>query len=577
MDNAYRLLPTTRWKIPEKDTLEAQSLLSRELHVHPVLSRILANRFITTPEEARRYFSPSLTELHSPFLMKDMHKGVERLIKAITRKERITIYGDYDVDGITSVVILYKFLRDIDADVHYYIPDRVEEGYSLNLKAIDRIRADGTALIVTVDCGTSDRDEIAYAGSLGIDTIVLDHHEVPQTLPDAVAVINTNRPDCRFPFKELAGVGIVFNFLIALRSKLREEGFWAARPYPNLKDYLDLVALGTIGDISPLVGENRVFAKIGLDLINRGNRIGLNALMSTCGIDRSLDSIMASFTLIPRINAAGRIASPEDSINLLLSENQAEASSIARKLESFNRERQNLEKDILSEALSEIEKAGLQQPPAFILSSTRWHSGVIGIVASKLVDLYYRPVILISMKNGVGKGSGRSINEVNLHELLKRCDHLLLSHGGHRYAAGISIEEGMIEKFRNEFLSVLSEQQNVSGLEPQSVIDAQCTLNEIDGELISQFEMLAPFGSMNPEPVLCARQVMISSLAVAGTRHLRMRVSGDGVSRNSIWFGKSSFLPKISDPLHDIIFTPQLNRWNGTSSIQLKIKDIAAS
>lgn len=578
MNKPSHLLPTTRWRVPENDAPEIHECLVKELAIHPVLARILANRSIKDPAEAKKFFSPSLSDLHSPFLMKDMHAGVERVIKAISRKEKITIYGDYDVDGITSLVILYRFLKGLQTQVLYYIPDRIEEGYSLNLKAIDKIKANGTSLIVTVDCGSSDRDEIAYANSIGVDVIVLDHHEVPAVLPPATAIINTNRPDCRFPFKELAGVGIVFNFLIALRSKLRDAGFWSQTAYPNLKEYLDLVALGTIGDISPLADENRIFTRIGLELINKGSRVGLKALMSACGIDSSLDSIIASFTLIPRINAAGRIASPEDSIRLLLTDDPAEAATIARKLESYNRERQSLEKAILAEALASIDAfEESSRQPAFILSSGKWHPGVIGIVASKLADIYYRPVMLISLKNGIGKGSGRSITEINLHEILNDCGPCLLAHGGHRYAAGISIREDRIEEFRSAFISILDKQSHIADLGPQTVIDAQCTLAEIDGNLISQFEMLAPFGSMNPEPVLCARQVQISSLSVAGNRHLRMRVSGDGVSRNSIWFGKSGLLDRISEPLHDIIFTPQLNKWNGSSSIQLKIRDVAAA
>lgn len=575
MNKCSQLLPTTRWRIPENDAPDIQANLIQELGIHPVLARILSNRSITDPAEAKRFFSPSLADLHSPFLMTDMQPGVERVIRAINRKERITIYGDYDVDGITSLVILFKFLKDAGADVRYYIPDRIEEGYSLNLKAVDRIKANGTSLIITVDCGSSDVDEIDHAGSLGIDVVVLDHHEVPNVLPRAVAVINTNRPDCRFPFKELAGVGIVFNFLIALRSRLRDAGFWSQSPYPNLKEYLDLVALGTIGDISPLTGENRIFTRIGLELINKGNRAGLRALMSACGIGSSLDSIIASFTLIPRINAAGRIASPEDSIKLLLTDNPAEAAAVARKLETYNRERQSLEKAILAEALSAIESEASSHP-AFILSSSNWHPGVIGIVASKLVDIYYRPVMLISLKNGIGKGSGRSVSEINLHEILNACNTYLIAHGGHRYAAGISIREDMIGEFRNAFFGMLSRQSGISGIGPQTVIDAQCTLAEVDGNLVSQFEMLAPFGNMNPEPVLCSRQVQVSALSVAGNRHLRMRISGDGVSRNSIWFGKGALLGSISEPLHDIIFTPQLNNWNGSSTIQLKIRDMAA-
>ena len=331
MENTVRPLPTTKWNFPEIQDPQSVSLLSDELKIHPILSSILVNRSIITPDDAKKFLWPTLSELHNPFLMKDMQKGVERVIQAIHNKQRIAVYGDYDVDGITSLVILYKFLNMTRSNVSYYIPDRVEEGYSLNNKAIDRIKADGAALIITVDCGTSDQDEISYANSLGLDTIVLDHHEISGPLPAAVAVINTNRSDCRFPFKSLAGVGIVFNFIIALRGRLREEGFWAGLAYPNLRDFLDLVALGTIGDISSLTDENRIFVKIGMDLINKGARVGLKALVKTSAMER-VDSIQASYSIIPRLNAAGRVASPRESVNLLLTEDSREAETIARRL-----------------------------------------------------------------------------------------------------------------------------------------------------------------------------------------------------------------------------------------------------
>ena len=420
-------LPTTQWKISEGNR-EAEDILMKELRVHHIISRILTSRRILSTEDASRYLTPSLNDLHNPFLMKDMQKGVQRITGAIYNHEKIVIYGDYDADGVTSVVVLLKFLMEIGHNVSHYIPDRIKDGYGLNRPAIDKMRADNVKLMVTVDCGISDHDQISYARSLGIDTIILDHHEVPMNLPDAVAIINQNRKECTFPFKDLAAVGIVFNFLIALRAKLRKDGFWENRKYPNLREYLDLVALGTIGDICPLVDENRIFTKIGLDLITEGRRVGLRALMEICGIDSQvIDTVKASFSLIPRINAAGRIASANEAVQLLLTDDMEEARRIAYNLELYNRKRQTMERDILNDILEEIEKTtDTEKAKSLVFASYKWHPGVIGIVASKLVDRYCRPTILISLKDGIGKGSGRSIADFNIYKGLKECDSLAL-------------------------------------------------------------------------------------------------------------------------------------------------------
>ncbi len=569
-------LPTTQWKLTESDQ-NIQSLFVRELGITPILSRILTSRQILTPEHAHRYLSPSLNDLHNPFMMEDMQKGVQRLIKAIYAKEKVGIYGDYDVDGITSVVVLLKFLKDIGHHVLYYIPDRIQEGYGLNKNAIDKLRADGVGLIVTVDCGVSDHEQISYARSIGMDTIVLDHHEVPNTIPDAVAVIDQNRKECRFPFKNLAAVGIVFNFLIALRGSLRKDGFWINRKYPNLKEYLDLVALGTIGDISPLIDENRIFAKIGLDLITEGRRVGLKALKEVCGIESQvIDSGKASFCLIPRINAAGRLASASEAVQLLLTDDMNEARDIAGKLEVYNRKRQSMEKSILNEILDVIEKnINYKEFGSLVFASDKWHPGVIGIVASRLVDRYYRPAILISLKDGIGKGSGRSVADFNIYQGLKKCDSLLLSYGGHRYAAGISIREEDIKGFTSLLEQVIRKDMDLSDFISHTFIDAQCDLHDINHELMSQIGMLAPFGSKNPEPILCVRNIRISSQSVVGNNHLWMRVSGNGVSHSSIWFSKGHFIRSLSCEAMDIAFTPQISHWNGVSDIQLKLKDMS--
>ncbi|OPY12285.1 MAG: Single-stranded-DNA-specific exonuclease RecJ [Syntrophus sp. PtaB.Bin001] len=571
-------LPTTNWIIPDVNK-EAQFLLVKELGIHWIISSILASRDIRTPGEARKYLYPSLHDLHNPFLMKDMLPGVNRLIQAVYNGEKIVVYGDYDADGITSVAVLVKFLREIRADAFYYIPDRIEEGYGLNRKAIDKIKNNGTNLIITVDCGISDCDEVLYARSLGLDTIILDHHEVSGSLPKAVAAINPKRPDCSFPMKNLAAVGIVFNFLIALRGNLRREGFWHNKPYPNLKEYLDLVALGTIGDICPMIGENRIFTRVGLELLTEGKRAGIRALKEISGLEsQAVDSEKASFSLIPRINAAGRVGLPNDAVELLLSDQIDVTRELALKLENYNRKRRSLEKSILEEIVEKIEETIAEQDrTAFVMASEKWHPGVIGIVASKIADRYDRPAILISLKDGIGKGSGRSIANFNIFQGLKECEDYLISYGGHRYAAGISIMEEDIEQFADLLDAIVRENVLQSDFISATVIDAQCHLNDITHELLTQMELLAPFGSKNPEPVLCVRNVNAFSPVVVGKNHLRMRVSEAGVYRNSIWFSQGHFINELTDSFLDIAFTPQINYWNGASDIQLKMKDIAIS
>jgi single-stranded-DNA-specific exonuclease len=572
-----KTLPATLWKIKETTNKDIENSLSKEFGIHQIISQILTNRNIIDLEHAHHYLNPSLNDLHSPLLMKDMKKGVQRLIKAIHNREKIMIYGDYDADGITSVVILYKFIKELTSHVSCYIPDRVQEGYGLKNTAVDKFKQDDISLIITVDCGISDHEQIAYAGSLGIDTLVLDHHEISGNLPPAIANINPNRKDCDFPFKELAGVGIAYNFLIALRGSLRREGFWKNEDYPNLKEYLDIVALGTIGDIAPLVDENRIFAKIGLDLITEGKRPGIKALKEVSGIDgQVIDSFRASFCLIPRINAAGRIASPLDAVALLLSEDIEEARILAGKLDSFNRRRPLMEKKILSEILEKIGKTpDIERMNALVFASDKWHPGVVGIVASRLVDLFSRPAFVISLKNGVGKGSGRSVSDFNIYRGIQQCASLLLSYGGHCHAAGISIKEEDIDQFALLLDEIISEGCQSFDLISQTIIDSECRLQDINLNLINQIQMLAPFGSKNPEPVLCARNIKVSQPTIVGNNHLKMRLSCNGMSCDSIWFAMGNHLNSLTGANLDVAFTPQINQWNGGSDIQLKMKDAA--
>ena len=569
-------LPLSKWNINDSGNKKTEELLSKEFGIHPIISQILINRGFRDIESARPYLYPSLNDLHSPFLMKDIKKGVERLIKAIHNKEEIVIYGDYDADGITSVVILLKFISQVTPFIDYYIPDRIQEGYGLKIPAIDKFKQDNVSLIITVDCGISDVEQIAYAQSIGIDTIILDHHEISGDLPPAVAAINPNREDCAFPFKGLAGVGIAYNFLIALRGALNKEGFWKNKNYPNLKEYLDIVSLGTIGDIAPLIDENRIFTKIGLELITEGKRPGIKALKEVSGVDNQvIDSFKASFSLIPRINAAGRIASPSDAVKLLMTDNIAEARVLAEKLDSYNRHRQLMEKKILSDILDIIRRNdSIKKMNSLVFSSDQWHPGIIGIVASRLVELYNRPAFVISLQNGLGKGSGRSVSGFNIYKGIQQCAHLLVSYGGHYHAAGISIKKENIDEFKGMLDQIAMNNAEITDMTSQINIDAECPIESTRADWITQFELLAPFGSKNPEPLLYARNVKASALIIVGNNHLKMWVNSNNSSRDSIWFNMGKYIHALNGATFDIVFTPQINNWNGSQDIQLKIKDI---
>ena len=569
-------LPETLWRLRDGNS-EAQNFLIQEFGVSPIISQIILSREIGDADNIKRYLFPSLNDLHNPFLMRDMKKAAERVIRALHRKEKIVVYGDYDADGITSVVALLHFLRKIYEDATFYIPDRVTEGYGLNRAAIERFHAAGTKLIIAVDCGMANHEEISLAQRLGMDVIILDHHEPSNTLPPAEAVVNPKRSDCHFPFKNLAAVGIVFNFLIALRGLLRNEGFWNNNSYPNLRNYLDLVALGTIGDIVPLVDENRIFVKFGLELVSQGLRVGVHALKIVCSMaGKEIKASDASFSLIPRINAAGRIASAGYGVELLLSENPDEALHLAMKLEEFNKKRQSLERAIFTQLEQMSSKQEMsEEKGTLIFSSPDWHPGVIGIVASKLADRFGRPAILISLKDGLGKGSGRSVADFNLFEGIKQCASYLVAYGGHRYAAGLLIEEKSIASFSRQLNNIVSEYYKHRKPAASTQIDAECVLSEINYEFLSQMQILAPFGSGNPEPILCTRDVNVSHLTIVGNNHLKMRVSKDGSYRDSIWFNKSQYIANVGQSVMDIVFTPQINIWNGSDNIQLRVRDAA--
>lgn len=555
--------------------MKLQKALAASLNISPLTCQLLINRGIADPEQAGRFLSSTLSDLRSPLDMKGMKNGVDRLLKALDNKERIAIYGDYDVDGITATSILYLFLRKTGADVTYYIPERLKEGYGLNADAVRKLSSMGVNLLVTVDCGISNREEVDVATGLGMDVIITDHHEVPEELPVACAVINPKQPGCPFPFKHLAGVGVAFNLIIALRAALRDKGFWKEKEMPNLKEYLDLVALGTVADVVPLVDENRIFVKYGLAELTDSTKVGIMALKEVSSLKEGpVTTDMVGYRLAPRINAAGRVGKGEDGVRLLTSSNHDEAMEIARLLDEGNRERQGLEEQIIGEARAMIDaQPSIMKRRTIVLASEGWHPGVIGIVASRIAESYYKPTVLIALKDGMGKGSARSIHSFMLYDGIKECSHLLDAFGGHDYAAGLSLKAENVERFREEFEKVASEKLSDEDMIPEMEIDASLELNELTEGLVSELDNLAPYGEANREPVLCSTGLGVTDCRVVGNNHLKLKVRQNGTTCDAIGFGMGNLEVSRGTSL-DTAFIPQMNVWNGVKSVQLKLKDL---
>lgn len=561
------------WQVQTFHQERVQSL-SQELNIHPLIIQILLNRGIEEKDPIHNFLYPSLKNLHSPFHMKDMDRAVDRIIRAILNREAIVIYGDYDADGITSTALLLDFLRELDADVSYYIPHRLEEGYGLNKTVLYRMAQSHTRLVITVDCGIGNNDEVAYTNTLGLDVIVTDHHEVPSSLPKALAILNPKQPGCPFSFKDLAGVGVVFNLIIALRAKLRKIGFWKDSHVPNLKKYLDLVALGTVADMVPLIDENRIFVKIGLILLSQGLRPGVAALKDVSGLEtKEIDAWDIAFKLAPRINAAGRIGEAYNGVELLTARDITSAKTITQRLNTANAERQRIEEQIMTDAFEYLKRdPTILEKKSLLLASEKWHPGVIGIVASRLVEQYHRPVILISLADGMGKGSGRSIREFNLYEGLKSCNHLLERFGGHKCAAGLTVLEENIQEFYGAFEAIVAESLSGIDLLPKVEIDSVVSLNHLTGTFLEHLSLLPPFGSANPEPVFCTSDFDIAEPQVVGNNHLKFKISQNHISCEAIGYNMGYHYPLSQS--FQIAFIPQLNTWQGKTNLQLKLKDI---
>ncbi|UCD85965.1 MAG: single-stranded-DNA-specific exonuclease RecJ [Deltaproteobacteria bacterium] len=563
-----------RWKILPSEP-ELQKRLTEELGLSPLLAQLLINREITEPQQADKFLNSTLSDLHSPFLMEDMDKAVDRVISAIKNRERVCIYGDYDVDGITSTALLKIFLSETGNQPLFYFPHRLNEGRGLNPEALDRLSQQGVKLIITVDCGISDNDQVAYANRLGIDVIITDHHEVPEELPAARAILDPWQKGCKFPYKTLAGVGVTFNLVIALRTRLREEGFFGDREVPNLKHYLDLVALGTVADIVPLTDENRIFVRYGLEQLTAGRRAGIRALKEVSGCAfGTVDTVAVAYRLAPRINAAGRISQADEGFKLLATSSEEEALSIARKLNEENSQRQQIEESILKAALLQVEAdARLKAGASLVLDSPDWHPGVVGIAASRLTNEYFKPTILIAVQEGVGKGSARSIPGFDIYQGIKSCQDLLKTYGGHRWAAGLTIMEDKIDEFRNRFERIVSESLSEEDLISKLSIDALLPLPKITEKLIEELNLLEPYGAGNPEPVFATTGLKLMDSWIVGNNHLKLKIKEKGRIYSAIGFRMADRYPLPSAKV-DLAFVPQFNEWEGVRSIQLKVKDV---
>ena len=516
-----------KWEFYEENSEEIIDIAKKH-NISELLTKILVNRGITDDKEINTFLNPTRNDFYDPYLMPDMDKAVERIIKAINNQEKVMIYGDYDVDGITSITVLEKFLEERGLKTGHYIPNRLEEGYGLNENAIRSIAEQKYTLMITVDCGISGIEEVELANQLGIETIITDHHEQSESLPNAYAIINAKRKDSQYPFRGLAGCGAVFKLIqaISLRLGLEEKEF--------LK-YLDIVCVGTISDIVPLVDENRVIAKLGLKLVAQTKNIGLRELILQSGY-KKIDSNTISFGVAPRINACGRMGYQEEALDLFLTNNIEEARKITARLNSYNLERQTKEKDIFEQAIKELEKEDIEKLNTIVLSGDNWHHGVIGIVASKLTEKFYKPTILICFEDNIGKGSGRSLPGFDLHEALVESSAYLEKYGGHEMAVGLSLKKEKYNDFKTEFEKI-AKSKNIQQMVPVINIDGIINSKNINKKTIEELEMLEPFGEKNKNPIFVYKNLKIDSIrALSEGKHLKLTLKDDNLLINAIGF-----------------------------------------
>jgi single-stranded-DNA-specific exonuclease len=562
------------WKIKESGNRGLIEKLVTELNINHVLANLLVQRNITSFEQAKSFFRPSFDDLHDPFLMKDMDKAIDRLDKAIINNEKILIYGDYDVDGTTSVALVYTYLRKIYNKIDYYIPDRYSEGYGVSFKGIDYAAEHGISLIIALDCGIKAVEKIKYANKKGVDFIICDHHTPGNTLPAAIAVLDPKRSDCGYPFKELSGCGVGFKFLQAY-SITKNLSF------EELIKYIDLVAVSIASDIVSITGENRVLTYFGLKKLEENPCVGLRAIKYVSGIeDKPLSIEDIVFKIGPRINAAGRMESGKQAVDLLISDNPEEAMLLCEKIDTHNQARRNIDKNITEEAFKELEIHSPHYKYSTVLYNPNWHKGVVGIVASRLIETYYRPTIILTESNGFATGSARSVDGFDLYEAINDCSDLLESFGGHMYAAGLTLKRDNVQKLKDRFEEVVRSRITPEQLVPQIDIDGELNFSEITPKFYRILKQFEPFGPGNMNPVFFAENVADNG------QGRKVGITGDHLKLNliqeenpfedipAIAFNQGKRFNKITGgATFDIAYSVTENHFRGTTNLQLNIKD----
>ena len=563
------------WNI--KDPSPIAPKIAGECDLSLLQSQLLINRDIADKESVEAFLHLRLADMADPMLMKGMRHALPVILKAIKHREKIAIFGDYDADGLTATALLFNFFAMLDLPVSFYVPNRLDEGYGLNRMAIEKIRGEGVGLIITVDCGISNAPEIAFARSLGMEVVVTDHHQVQGQLQLDCPAINPHQPGCSFPFKDLAGVGVAFFLAVAIRAELRNRGWFKTRKEPDLKEYLDLVALGTVADRVHLTGQNRILVNSGIEAMAGTRWAGMKAMMEVADIqNEEISAEDLAFRLAPRLNAPGRIGESALGIQLLTTQDGIFAKNFALRINSANIKRQIIEREIFSLIEDRVDTGGgVEDRRTLLMGDESWHSGVLGIVASRLVDKYYRPALVYNVHNGLAVGSGRSIDGFNLFLALNRLGSLFEKFGGHSHAAGFTIRVENIAVFKRELEGLAREKLRDEALVPSIDVDAELSLEKVDMEMIHEIGVLSPFGAGNPEPSFLVRSVDVLESRVVGERHLKLKVrqAGNGKPFDAIGFG----LGDVHIPAGrtaDMVFTPELNRWQGYENIQLRLIDI---
>ena len=555
------------------------SRLALETGISPLKAQILLNRGVSDPNSAASFLSPRLSSLADPMLLKDMDQAVELIMEAMENHEQIAVFGDYDADGITATALLINFFSELGVPISHYIPNRLEEGYSLNPPAIRKLSESGVRLIITVDCGISNRREIEMAKGLGMKIVVTDHHQIPEDFDHLCPVINPNRHDSRLPFRELAGVGVAFFLAVALRSCLRDRGwFTEGRHEPDLKQYLDIVALGTVADMVPLIDQNRILVRSGIEVMKKSVWPGIKAMKEISGIGGQRISFYdLAFKLAPRLNAPGRLGDSATGLTTLTTVSESVARENAGRLNSMNTQRQRIEEDILNEIEDSIlNKSDLKDRRTIVLAKEGWHQGVLGVVASRLLDRYYRPALVLTIREGMAIGSGRSIDGFDLHRSMTRLNHLFEKFGGHYHAAGCTLKVSNIEALAAGLEEIAREELKKEDLVPAIDIDAEVSLPELTYDTVSDIRSMEPFGPGNPQPLFYCGDLEVVNSRIVKERHLKLRVRQGGCVMEAIGFGLSDSHPLEGKSIN-MIFTPDINEWNGHQTLQLKITALEPS